>query len=423
MKLLIDFLGWFTRKALVVIVLVCTLTICYFAWDLLLPQMQKILDVPQKIEELTQNRDKIRLEIDALQAKINEREQNRPPIYRPWKRYSYDKETELLQLGLQIDTLKAEEQNAARKIASILNSQDAKFSHYVTMLSAAFLENLFRIVWIILLVLLVPSLWKFLWYYGFAAFTHKAHPLQITPVGTHGMIELSPSNKQMNVTIDSQHPLYIRMKYLNQYDRNSIIKETQLLWKWSSPFISYSAGLCELTKVSAKDNISFGNVVLSSGDPDMYLREIKLIDHPGLVIHPKHVIGVSGKISVKARWFIEYLHSWLTGQFRYVIFYGTGSIYLEGKGGIDGVEVNSGIVSVEEPFVVGFDTRLTYATNRTETFWPYYRDQCALIDDQFCGQGYFFRQVSAQRIPTTFAEKNLNILMNMGSVIGKFFGF
>ena len=88
----------------------------------------------------------------------------------------------------------------------------------------------------------------------------------------------------------------------------------------------------------------------------------------------------------------------MTGQLRYIIFYGTGCIYVEGDGGVNAVEMQpEQFTRVEQPLVMGFDSKLVYSTARTETFWPYFKNRTLLVDDQFSGEGFFFRQVYATK--------------------------
>ena len=122
-----------------------------------------------------------------------------------------------------------------------------------------------------------------------------------------------------------------------------------------------------------------------------YVTELRLTDHPGVVIHPHYIVGISGNVNVKAKWVLRYIHSWLTGQHRYIIFYGTGKIYLAANGKIAAAEAHQTAgTSIQNDTVVGFDTRLSYSTIRTEPFGPYLRNNAPLITEQFGGGKLFF---------------------------------
>ncbi len=148
---------------------------------------------------------------------------------------------------------------------------------------------------------------------------------------------------------------------MNQYDRN-LTKRTRLFWRWSAPFISYASGLFDLTEFTTKSTVDNGTVVLSPKKVSNYITEIELQQHHGLVIHPAYIVGISGNIQVKTQWVWSF-HSWLTGQHRYIIFYGTGKLYLEGSGGIYVMESSPAKTSVESHLLIGFDSRLGYLFN------------------------------------------------------------
>jgi uncharacterized protein (AIM24 family) len=147
--------------------------------------------------------------------------------------------------------------------------------------------------------------------------------------------------------------------------------------------------------------------------------------HPGVILHPKHIVGVSGDIRLRTRWSFLNLHSWLSGQHRFIIFYGTGRIFVEGQEGVAGMSPGRKRMRLEEPLLMGFDSGLEYAVSRTETFWPYFRGRTALFDLEFQGDGMFLRQIAPDsgKRPKTVAEKIFSGVTSSFQVIGKFFGF
>lgn len=60
---------------------------------------------------------------------------------------------------------------------------------------------------------------------------------------------------------------------------------------------------------------------------------IDFTDHPGLVMHPKHVVGVIGTPELKTRWRWG-IQSFATWQVRYIMFAGTGSLIVQGSGDV-----------------------------------------------------------------------------------------
>jgi uncharacterized protein (AIM24 family) len=288
-------------------------------------------------------------------------------------------------------------------------------------LEVNFQKNWTHIFSIILFVLFASPLWKILCFFGFARLAEKVPPIQLTEPTISENILYKNAEKTIAVKVDSYNPLWIRMDYMNQYDRN-LARRTRLFWKWSAPFISYVSGLVELTEFTAKNKDEDGTVVLSPKAEGNYITAIQLQQHSGVVIHPAYIIGISGSIQLRTQW-VWSLHSWLIGQHRYIIFYGTGKLYLEGRGGIYVMETSPAKTSVESQLLIGFDSQLAYSTIRTETFWPYFRNKISLIDNQFSGKGVFLRQAVAPVKKIAPLERNFQFISNLVSIIGKFFGF
>ena len=464
MKLITRVLLWLLSKIAVVAVTILFIVIFYFAKDTILPviwdwlrdaetemQIQKIQaevdklkgDVSRIAQEITAKEDRlmdIKTYIKDLKQQLAE-ECDLPAWYHPIDRYIKKKECEA-RSRIQEEINKRQnlhheilaELNAKKETRQIFQEQlhgkeddltrlKKGAGGYLAIFIRTFLQKWYYIWPIILLVFGGPPLVKILWYYGFAHFAEKAKPIQLSHPDSSGEIRVISSAKNLTVSVKQGYPLFMRMHYISQHDGN-LKKRNRFFWKWRAPFISYAAGLFELTQFSVKTASEEGRVVLSSGTQGTYLTEIDLKEHPGFVVHPMQIVGISGNLNVKTKWELTRLHSWLTGQFRYIIFYGTGKLYLEGHGGIEAAEPHSSSTKVEEHLVVGFDTRLAYATSRTETFWPYFRNKALLIDDRFSGSGIFLRHVQGNTSQKqTELEKKFNFLANMLSLIGKFFGF
>ena len=194
--------------------------------------------------------------------------------------------------------------------------------------------------------------------------------------------------------------------------------------KWArfplSPLVTSAGNLFGLTRVRAESAARPATVVLSSGDPDVYFTVLEMRDHPGFVLHPRHIVGLSRGIGVRTQWQIWRWHALLTGQVRFILFHGTGSVVLQGTGGVladSGAENPS---KIEESAVAGFDSRASYTTTRTEQSLAYVFGGVPLMDDQFAGPFLFLREVS----PGVRAGNLIHRMFGaVWSAIGKFLGF
>lgn len=301
-----------------------------------------------------------------------------------------------------------------------LKDLEPKLGGVQKLLLVNFQENWTNIFYITLLVLLANPLWKVLFFYGVAPFAEKFSPIQLTEPSTDGNIVYKEAEKTVNVKVDKLNPLCVRSGYYSSHTDCSLT--TQIFWKWSAPFTSYSSGLFKLIKFTPKRTVEDGTVVLFAKKDNNYIMEIELQHHPGLVIHPAYIVGISGDIQVKTQWVWSF-HSWLTGQHRYVIFYGIGKLYLKGNGGISIEEPSPENISVKSYVLIGFDSRLSCSTICTEPFGQYFWDEVPLIDNQFSGKGIFLTRKEATLKVLTPIEKNFQFISNLPSIVGKFFGF
>jgi hypothetical protein len=449
MKLISAITLWLINKIAIIISLVALLTILFTAnnalgglgqqlWDQFSGKdVQEVVNrLSEEIKQLESDIPKFKIKIDRIKQETELRikvecKTTEIPWYefyrfdKQWQREQQEtvckvlKEEQAISERLEKEHLERKKQLGQKLIQ--LRELEQKLGGVWKLLEVNFQENWTHILYIILLVLLASPLWKIWCYFGVAPFAEKSPPIQLTDPATDGSIVYKDAKKTVGIRVDWFNSLCVRMDYMNQYDRN-LTKRTRLFWKWSAPFISYVSGLFELTEFTAKSIVEDGTVVLSPKKASNYITEIQLQQHPGLVVRPACIVGISGDIQLKTQWVWSF-HSWLTGRHRYIIFYKTGKLYLEGSGGIYGMEVSPAKTSVESHLLMGFDSRLGYSTIRTETFWPYFRSKVSLIDNQFSGKGIFLRQAVVPVKELTPLERNFPFISNLTSMIGKFFGF
>lgn len=193
---------------------------------------------------------------------------------------------------------------------------------------------------------------------------------------------------------------------------------SRLLYDWTSPFISFAAGLYGLSRITGDEHISSATLA-TPDDPDSYLMRIDFEDHPGLVMHPKHVVGVIGSPELKTRWRWGIL-SLATWQVRYIMFAGSGSLIVQGSGDVVATSPRGRSTRMEQHLVMGFDSRLGVGVNRTEVFWPYLWGRTPLVDDEFTGHEPLFWQKSSAAGPSNPIARTFDALF---SALGKLLGF
>lgn len=457
---------WLSRKAVSVTFLVLLLTVLFFARDSLRPYWEKftgadidreIQQMETKLEEIKRQRESVQAEIQGLDNRIRKLQnyhkrlalevrlecENLPSWLNPVDRILKKKECEAKEKLLSqrsktknLEALKRKKAGAITKLnqeSENLQIQLAALSHTAPLdrLIETFLKNWAHISTIVIVVIGGPPFWKVFRYFILARLAEKAEPLRVKHPANHSVpaasederLQLFEAVKSIPVQVAEDAPLMVREGYMSI--RENLQSRTRMFWKWRAPFVSYAAGLFELTEFSVKEAGAEGVVHISSGNAGTYIAEMRLNHHPGVILHPKHIVGVSGDIRLRTRWSFLNLHSWLSGQHRFIIFHGTGRIFVEGQEGVAGMRPREKRMRLEEPLLMGFDSGLEYAISRTETFWPYFQGRTRLFDLEFHGDGVFLRQLAPDSgtRPKTVAEKIFSGLTGSFQVIGKFFGF
>ncbi len=313
----------------------------------------------------------------------------------PFKWLQWKKEMEMI--GVLMDQKNAELQRLRKekeKLVQEIQIAGRALYHTQQLFLTTLRKSVTTIVVLCLLIFLGPLCWRAFWYFCIAGLAKHASPVRLEKTADSGNISAKPSQKNLAVLLQPGEILVTRMAWLHQY-APAARKKTRFLLNWNSPFISYAAGLAELTEVTVPANAAPTEIVLTSGaNPDTYICEVQLENHHGIVIYPSQVVALMGNLELKTRWTLWNPHSWIAGRLRYILFSGTGKLFIQGLGGVDPVKTNGQPVRMSESIMTAFETSLAFSTVRTETFWPYYRRMTPLFDYQFEGNGLILRQTA-----------------------------
>ena len=271
---------------------------------------------------------------------------------------------------------------------------------------------------IALLVLLLPGVLRTVSYFLLMPVVTRMHTSIHLAAGSEtATAELRTTAAQRTLTIElgAGEVLSARSEHVRPVQGPI---HSRLLYDWTSPFISFAAGLYGLSRVTGDQHVSSATLA-TPGDPDSYLMRIDFEDHPGLVMHPRHVVGVIGTPELKTRWRWGIL-SFATWQVRYIMFAGSGSLIVQGCGDVVATSPRGRSTRMEQNLVMGFDSRLTVGVNRTEVFWPYLWGRTPLVDDEFTGHHPLFWQKSTDAGPTNPIARTFDALF---SALGRLLGF
>ena len=140
--------------------------------------------------------------------------------------------------------------------------------------------------------------------------------------------------------------------------------------------------------------------ISSQEDPTIEVAVVGLEEGGAVMCHPHAVAAVvhpvEQRVKITSHWRLFQLHSWITLQFRYLVFHGPCQIVVRGGRGVktETVEPGPGRM-INQPATIGFTAHSRYRSTRCETFWSYFRGKEALFNDRFEGDGgsYFYEQI------------------------------
>ncbi|GGD62851.1 hypothetical protein GRI62_13005 [Erythrobacter arachoides] len=243
------------------------------------------------------------------------------------------------------------------------------------------------IAWMALLallaILLTPLAIRTLFYYGLAPLVERGPPIRLaTPSGMRAVPSApAPSRPTLAVTLADGQELLVRQSYLQSSPSGAEMR-TQWLLSWRNVLTSLASGMAFLTRASGPDK-TFG--ISARDDP---FAEIARIDMPAasaMVMQPRALAAivqpVDRPLQIRSRWRLFSLHAWLTFQFRYLVFYGPGTLIVKGGRGVRVERAEDGRRFGQDQ-LIGFSADTAYSVARNETFAPYLMGREPLFRDR-----------------------------------------
>jgi hypothetical protein len=244
-------------------------------------------------------------------------------------------------------------------------------------------------VLIVILIILFPFFLRTFLYYLVAWFAQRLQPVSIDP-GSGSAVTFGDDKVSIDIEVAKDHELLVRQKALQSVSTRSI-KGTRFLLNPTLPLTSIASGMYLLTSVRSGGDDP--ETVTVSLEEDLFSRicRIKLSESAAIVLKPHAIVGVlkkiDAKVEIQRHWRLLSLHSWLTFQFRYLVFKGPCEILVQGCRGVRIEEPNersSRLIS--QHATIGFTANLDYSNQRTETFVPYLLAYEPLFKDRFSGK-------------------------------------
>lgn len=265
---------------------------------------------------------------------------------------------------------------------------------------------------IVLCIIFVPYLLRTFLFFVVAPLLRFIEPITIAPLST-GMIKHEESQVSIPVVISAGKELLVRQSALQTLSTGSD-KRTRWFLNSHLPFSSLASGMYALTSVRCTNDDN--ETVTVSLDDDVFssLCSLRLPIGSSLVLKPHTIVGVlkdaDQEIRIQRNWRIFSLHSWLTFQFRYLVFHGPCDIIVQGCRGVRVEQSRAETGRLLSPqSTIGFSPDVEYSNQRVETFMPYLFGYETLLKDRFTGAGgvYLYEETIDPRRKKGIAGRGL----------------
>lgn len=223
-----------------------------------------------------------------------------------------------------------------------------------------------------------------------APLTDRVPPIKITPQSNALMaLPTQRSSVSLDVTIRDGEELLVHPDYLQSASR-SAAKKTKWFLNHRLPLSSLASGMCLLTKIRSLGGSVETVKISPTKDP---LGEVQMIELPAgaaMVLFPRALAAVlkpqDHEIVISRCWRLKSLHSWVTLQFRYLVFQGPCTFVVKGCRGVCIEKPESDKPRlISQAATIGFSADLHYSNTRSENFWSYLRGKDDLFNDLFTG--------------------------------------
>jgi len=271
-----------------------------------------------------------------------------------------------------------------------------------------------RALWILVGVMLAPVLVKAFLYFVLAPLAQSLRPIRILPDERAPAVPPPPGSAvSLPVEVGAGEEILLHPDFV-QSSALPARKQTQWFLNARLPLSSIASGMFALIRIRPEGAEPTRVVVSSQYDP---LGEIGLVELPAgaaMVVQPRSLAGVVQPVGVPVHisrhWRLGSVHAWLTLQFRYLVFHGPCRLILKGCRGVRAEQPEPGQPRlINQSATLGFSANLDYRNTRCETFVAYLRGKEDLFNDLFAGgPGWFvYEEMPAAGRRTGLAGRGL----------------
>lgn len=262
-------------------------------------------------------------------------------------------------------------------------------SYTLNRAKAAFRRYGLQAFGILLSAILLPILHKLFAFFVLAPLAARAKPIKLGPPGA--ALTVGQSGMSTEVQLAPATELLLRSGI--QSSSTSVRGSDKVVLDWEMPLTCVAAGLINLQRLRSEHN---DHVVVTGTDAEHRVSAIEIPDGGAVVLQPRALLGIvrprNQPLTITRPWRIFTLASWLTAQFRYVVFHGPCTLIVQGRNGVQ-IEDAARSRMINKRLTIGFDAGIAYGAARSSSFLPYLRGEASLFNDRFEGAGrYIYEQ-------------------------------
>ncbi|PTY07246.1 hypothetical protein DB347_08030 [Opitutaceae bacterium EW11] len=427
---------WLARKLIAVALIGGLAIAAYATWlflhaqgDFASDRAKRLVEMSARRERVSTNVIEVGAELDALQNQIRSsqdriaREKSTIALLDSldsrWERWFGNREQQrvnderkkrlsemlskdskrLLELQRALNQKAWEREGASAELARLdaeIRHTEGTQSQIVHYLNASWKRLRAPLAFLLLLDLFGAYLWRLTLYFGVAPFVQRGRPLRFAkevPV----FPQETASRGSFDVAVWPGERLRVKRKYLRSTD-GGVEQGTRVLLDWWRPISSLLCGFVGLAELRNRQARGESEIGLAGREGD----ELAMLDVPdgsSLVVKPRFLVGVvqpaDQSLVTRMRWPVWSRQAWVTGQIRFLEFFGPCRLIVAGTRGVRAEHMVPGEAGVivprraERATLIGFTPNLELRLVRTQAFKSYLLGRKRLFEVLFTGPGLY----------------------------------
>jgi len=323
-----------------------------------------------------------------------------------------------LRRGLTRSTSEVEtRERELQKIGSQLHLVEQTDSRIVFYLNASWEGGKWFVLAGLVLYFFGPTVRKLVLFYYLAPRIARSRAVHLAR-GMPASPALGTSRMVVETSLWPGETARVRKRYLLAVD-DAVVKQPRWLLSWRFPLTSLLSGFVhDVNLHNARAGREYRLAFAHHKNPENEMAVVEVPEGGSLVVRPSFLAGVilppGKKLEVHLRWQVFRWQSWLTGQLRFLEFYGPCRLVVVGRPGLRAERLEPGdegalpACRTSPSKTIGFTPNLEYRLIRTTRFWNYYRWNQRLFDAYFVGVGFVLTQTAVLGRKTAFWSATRN---------------